>query len=197
MAAPPTGTVTFLFTDIAGSTRLPQQLGDRYAEVLDAHHRLLSAAVQEAQGQVLETQGDAVFAVFPRARDAMRILWSLGLVAFDQHNFEEAHSQYKEGLRTAKELGNVWFGVFLVEAFAGLIAAEGQYVRAARLFGAAEAHRKITGLPLPLFHRSDYDRPVAIIRAGLKEEAFSATWAEGRAMTLEQAIEYALAPELS
>jgi hypothetical protein len=42
-------------------------------------------------------------------------------------------------------------------------------------------------------HRSDYDRPVATIRDGLKEEAFAAAWAEGRAMTLEQAIEYALA----
>jgi predicted ATPase/class 3 adenylate cyclase/Tfp pilus assembly protein PilF len=67
----PTGTVTFLFTDIEGSTRLLQQLGDRYAEVLATHHRLLSAAIQEAQGQVVDTQGDAVFAVFPRARDAL------------------------------------------------------------------------------------------------------------------------------
>ncbi len=67
----PTGTVTFLFTDIEGSTRLLQQLGDRYAEVLATHHRLLRAAIQEAQGQVVDTQGDAVFAVFPRARDAL------------------------------------------------------------------------------------------------------------------------------
>jgi class 3 adenylate cyclase len=67
----PTGTVTFLFTDIEGSTRLPQQLGDRYAEVLATHHRLLRAAIQDAQGQVVDTQGDAVFAAFPRARDAL------------------------------------------------------------------------------------------------------------------------------
>jgi predicted ATPase/class 3 adenylate cyclase/Tfp pilus assembly protein PilF len=67
----PTGTVTFLFTDIEGSTRLLQQLGDRYAEVLATHHRLLRTAIQHAQGQVVDTQGDAVFAAFPRARDAL------------------------------------------------------------------------------------------------------------------------------
>jgi len=67
----PTGTVTFLFTDIEGSTRLLQRLGDRYADVLATHHRLLRTAIQEAQGQVLDTQGDAMFAAFPRARDAL------------------------------------------------------------------------------------------------------------------------------
>jgi class 3 adenylate cyclase len=67
----PTGTVTFLFTDIEGSTRLLQQLGDRYADVLATHHRLLRTAIQEARGQVVDTQGDAVFAAFPRAGDAL------------------------------------------------------------------------------------------------------------------------------
>ena len=123
-------------------------------------------------------------------------LWSLGLVAFDQHNYVEAHSLYEEGLATAKELRNVWICSHLVEAFATLIAAEGQYVRAARLLGAAESHRKAQGNPLPFAHRSDYDRPVATIRAGLNEEALGSAWAEGRAMTLEQAIEYALAPDV-
>ncbi len=71
MPSLPTGTVTFLFTDIEGSTRLLQQLGDRYADVLATHHRLLRTAIQEAQGQMVDTQGDAVFAAFPRARDAL------------------------------------------------------------------------------------------------------------------------------
>jgi class 3 adenylate cyclase len=46
-------------------------LGDRYADVFATHHRLLRTAIQEAQGQVVETQGDAVFAAFTRARDAL------------------------------------------------------------------------------------------------------------------------------
>ena len=71
MSQLPTGTVTFLFTDIEGSTRLLQQLGDRYAEVLATHHRLLRTAIQDAHGHEMDTQGDALFAAFPRARDAL------------------------------------------------------------------------------------------------------------------------------
>lgn len=101
----------------------------------------------------------------------------------------EAHSLYAEGLAAAKELGDAYYRISLVEAFAALAAAEGQFVRAARLLAATDAHRKAEGIPLAFAHRSDYDRPVATIRAGLNEEAFEAAWAEGRAMTLEEAIE--------
>jgi predicted ATPase/class 3 adenylate cyclase len=69
----PTGTVTFLFTDIEGSTRHAQALGDAWAEVLDRHNRLLRDAVTTEGGTVFGTEGDAVFAVFataPRAAAA-------------------------------------------------------------------------------------------------------------------------------
>ncbi len=60
MAGLPTGTVTFLFTDIAGSTALLARLGDRrYAEVLEEHRRLLRAAIQDHGGQEVDSQGDA------------------------------------------------------------------------------------------------------------------------------------------
>ena len=72
MAGLPTGTVTFLFTDIEGSTQLLQRLGDRrYAEVLEEHRRLLRAAIQEHGGQEVHSQGDAFFAVFLSAQEAM------------------------------------------------------------------------------------------------------------------------------
>lgn len=72
MASLPTGTVTFLFTDIDGSTRLLQRLGDRrYAEVLEEHCRILRAAIQEHGGHEVNSQGDALFAVFPSAQEAM------------------------------------------------------------------------------------------------------------------------------
>ncbi len=68
----PTGTVTFLFTDIEGSTAHLQRLGDRrYAEVLEEHRRILRAAIQEHDGQEVDSQGDALFAVFPSAQEAM------------------------------------------------------------------------------------------------------------------------------
>jgi class 3 adenylate cyclase/DNA-binding NarL/FixJ family response regulator len=67
----PGGTVTFLFTDIAGSTRLVARLGDRYADVLADHRELLRDAVADAAGQEIDTQGDAFFVVFARAKDAV------------------------------------------------------------------------------------------------------------------------------
>ena len=67
----PTGTVTFLFSDIEGSTRLLQQLRDRYDEVLSTHARLLRAVIDEFDGHEIDTQGDAFFVAFARARDAV------------------------------------------------------------------------------------------------------------------------------
>jgi predicted ATPase/class 3 adenylate cyclase len=71
MKALPTGTVTFLFTDIEGSTRLVQDLGDRYGEVLADHCRILRKAIAEAGGTEVGTEGDSFFAVFPSAPAAV------------------------------------------------------------------------------------------------------------------------------
>jgi class 3 adenylate cyclase/DNA-binding NarL/FixJ family response regulator len=67
----PGGTVTFLFTDVEGSTRLAARLGERYGDVLAAHEALLREAFARSGGRVVDTQGDAFFVVFPRAKDAI------------------------------------------------------------------------------------------------------------------------------
>jgi predicted ATPase len=67
----PTGTVTFLFTDIEGSTRLLQELGDDYADVLAEHRRLLRESWERHDGVEVDTQGDAFFIAFARASDAV------------------------------------------------------------------------------------------------------------------------------
>ena len=67
----PTGTVTFLFTDIEGSTRLLHELGDRYAELLTEHGRLVREACEQYGGRVVDTQGDSFFVAFGDARDAV------------------------------------------------------------------------------------------------------------------------------
>ena len=70
MAELPTGTVTFLFTDIEGSTKLLHELGDRYADVLAEHRRILRDAFTANNGVEVDTQGDAFFVAFARATDA-------------------------------------------------------------------------------------------------------------------------------
>jgi YVTN family beta-propeller protein len=67
----PSGAVTFLFTDIEGSTRLVKQLRERYGEVLQEHQRLLRAAFHAHHGLEVDTQGDSFFVVFANARDAL------------------------------------------------------------------------------------------------------------------------------
>ena len=68
----PSGTVTFLFTDIEGSTALLKRLGrDRYDEALAEHGRLLQAAFAAHQGRVVDTQGDSFFCAFGTAADAV------------------------------------------------------------------------------------------------------------------------------
>jgi predicted ATPase/class 3 adenylate cyclase len=64
MAELPTGTVTFLFTDIEGSTRLLQELGDRYVVVRDEHAAILRSAIAECDGVEVSTQGDSFFVAF-------------------------------------------------------------------------------------------------------------------------------------
>jgi predicted ATPase/class 3 adenylate cyclase len=67
----PRGTVTLLFTDMEGSTRLLQQVGERYADLLEEYRHLLRAAFGRWNGNVVDTQGDAFFVAFARATDAI------------------------------------------------------------------------------------------------------------------------------
>jgi len=67
----PSGTVTLLFTDIEGSTRLLHELGPRYADVLAEHRRVLREAFERHDGVEVDTQGDSFFVAFARAGDAV------------------------------------------------------------------------------------------------------------------------------
>jgi class 3 adenylate cyclase len=67
----PGGTVTFAFTDIEDSTELLKRLGDDYGRVLTAHRRIVRDTFTARDGIEIDTQGDAFFFVFPRARDAL------------------------------------------------------------------------------------------------------------------------------
>jgi predicted ATPase/class 3 adenylate cyclase len=72
MAELPTGTVTFLFTDVEGSTRLLQELGDRYVAVRDAYAEIVRRAITEGGGVEVSTEGDSFFVAFPSPGGAVR-----------------------------------------------------------------------------------------------------------------------------
>jgi predicted ATPase/class 3 adenylate cyclase len=67
----PTGTVSFLFTDIEGSTKLLEELGEVYVDLLEEHHLVLQDAIEEAGGIRVSTEGDGAFGVFSSANDAI------------------------------------------------------------------------------------------------------------------------------
>jgi predicted ATPase/class 3 adenylate cyclase len=81
----PTGTVTFLFTDIEGSTRLLQELGDGYRAVQDAHSHILRRAIAGEGGAIVRTEGDSFFAAFVTPTGALRaaVAAQRGLSSFD------------------------------------------------------------------------------------------------------------------
>jgi predicted ATPase/class 3 adenylate cyclase len=95
-----TGTVTFLFTDIEGSTRLLQRLGDRYREVVDRHGRILREAIASGGGTEVHTEGDSFFAVFPTPAGALAAAVQVQQ-ALATHAWPEGHSvRVRMGLHT-------------------------------------------------------------------------------------------------
>src|SRR5215211_4756201 len=102
MAQKPRGTVTFLFTDVEGSTRLLKELRDEYGSVLAEHARLLREAFTAHGGEEVDTQGDAFFYVFSRARDAAAAAAD-GQRAFAAHDWpEDAELRVRMGMHTGE-----------------------------------------------------------------------------------------------
>ncbi|MGH2358050.1 MAG: adenylate/guanylate cyclase domain-containing protein, partial [Candidatus Limnocylindria bacterium] len=98
----PTGTVTFLFTDIEGSTRLLQEVGSRYADLLDEHCRIMRGAIAAGGGTEVGTQGDSFFAVFPSAADAVAASIEAQQALVSQAWPEEAKVRVRMGLHTGE-----------------------------------------------------------------------------------------------
>lgn len=96
----------------------------------------------------------------------------------------------EEGAQISRELGDRLGAPYFAEGLAKLSAMRSRPVRAAKLWGAAEALREQEGVSLSKFDRanSDYERDLALVRSALDEATFDAAWAEGRAMSFEQAV---------
>ncbi len=128
------------------------------------------------------------------------VLSSLGLTLLEQREYARAQALHAEGLHLAQHLVHKQHLIWYLEGFAWmatpLAAARGNIQegarRAARLFGAAEALSEAIGAALMPTERAIRARHVAAARIHLAETAWTVAWDEGRAMTLEQAIAYAL-----
>ncbi len=114
-------------------------------------------------------------------------LETLGSIVLSQGDLERAIACFTEGLSVAQEQGNQTFIAWHLMGLARGAVKQNQLKRAARLLGAAEVRYDINKELNPN-QRDDYERTVGSVRARLGEQAFTAAWAEGRTMTLEQIL---------
>ena len=127
--------------------------------------------------------------------DRLMIVQTLGLGAFaflGQGDHNRAKELSEEGLKLSREMAMKHAIVFHLHAAAALASAQGQPVRSARLWGASEALMREIGTGLGPVERFHYGPYIESARAQLGEAAWQAAWDEGRGMTTEQAVEYAL-----
>lgn len=186
--------------------RARQLLRESLAEQEEAGNRPMTLEVLVELGQVALAQGDLERAmeIVDEALAGSRSLGSeagivsstralrlAGQVARAQGQIEQARALLRESLAYARDR-DVYLAVEVVESLASVLAAGGAGDIAARLWGAASAVREAQSWPLPPVARRDYDRDVAAARVQFGEATFAAAWAEGCAMTLEQAVAYEL-----
>lgn len=174
----PTGTVTFLFTDIEGSTKHLGKLGDRYPPLLEEHQRLLREAFSGAGGVEVSTEGDAFFVVFPNATDAVR-----GAVdaqrALASHDWpEEAQIRVRIGIHTGEGIlgGDNYAGIDVHRAARVMSAGHGGQIlitEATHALTARSVPAGVTFREIGVHRLKDLDHPERLFQvaaSGLDED---------------------------
>jgi non-specific serine/threonine protein kinase len=126
-----------------------------------------------------------------------RALFALAQVRAEYGDTAQARALYREALRLQQQMQYVYLIADCLEGVAGIAAREGQPICAAQLFGAAQAQREATAIQRWRHRDAWYEHDLALARGQLDPDAWHAAWTEGSAMTLEEAVEEALALHLS
>jgi hypothetical protein len=168
------------------SAKIDLELGNKWGA---ASMLGFSAAVHLGRGDLAREVG---------ARDVLYVtLHPLAAIALAEGDNERAARLFEEGLTLSAEVGEANNVALCLEGLGAIAASEERLERAARLWGAAEVILEpIEVIAYPYAtDRSLHDRRVAAARERLDQETWTRAWEEGRAMTTEQAIEYALEKE--
>jgi class 3 adenylate cyclase len=160
----PSGTVTFVFTDIEGSTALLKELDDRYADVLSAHRRIVRETFTRLDGVEIDTQGDAFFFAFARARDAVEAAVEAQRAHASADWPDDATVRVRMGLHTGEPvLGSEgYLGLDVVRAARICTAAKGGDVllsETTRLLVGSTLPEGVSVSPLGQRHLKDLDQP--------------------------------------
>jgi non-specific serine/threonine protein kinase len=171
-----------------------RDLGDRHGIATLLHNLgdVAQALGEYGRAGALVEEALALFRALGDQRAIAGSLGNLGRVVFRQGEYGRAAALQAEGLLLSRDLGARHLQTLGLEGLAWVAAARGQALRAAWLGGAAAELRGALGTPLPTAARADHDQAVLAMRAALGEQAFAAAWAEGRSLSLEEAIACAL-----
>jgi non-specific serine/threonine protein kinase len=178
------------------SLAIARELGDQRAIAILLHNLGMVAAYHRRDYQAAKSLYEEALALRRELGDRSGIassLNNLGAVAFEQGDHPSSKALLTESLAMHRDLANRQGMTECLEALASLALASGRFEPGARLCGHAARLREEIGSPFPLWERLDYDRRIASARASFgNDAAFDLAWREGHAMTLEQALEYAL-----
>jgi predicted ATPase/DNA-binding XRE family transcriptional regulator len=174
-----------------------RQLGEGYGV---AHVTIFLGMValmrgDEGQATPLFEEGLAVARRIGDRTSTFIALYNLAQAALSRSDYDGAASLFEEGVTLSEQMGDQANIAYCLEGLAVVASARGEAERSGRLIGAAEGLHEAVGVPVYLYyepHRSRYERTAAAVRSQLGEEAFEEVRAEGRAMTFEQAVAYAL-----
>lgn len=175
---------------IEESQALSQEIG--FKEGIAASH-CVSAQLSLVQGELaaarlLAEKGAALYQAIGHRHGAAKSLSVLGKVVATEGHYAEAQALFEQCLTITRELGETWVAAVYLLELGEVVAAQQQFVWAAQLWGASEAIRDATGIPVPTVELADYERSISSTSAVLGEKRFSAAWAQGRAMTPEQVL---------
>jgi ATP/maltotriose-dependent transcriptional regulator MalT len=150
-----------------------------------------------ARSEALQEESLTLFREIGDTRSINHCLNVLGLVALSGHDYERAHELLEEDLRLSWDLDHKVTVHSSLLGLGGVAASRGQMARAVRLWGAVEAieenfGNRMTPAGLTL---AGYESHLALARSRLEEEGFAAAWAEGKAMSTEEAVGYALSED--
>jgi predicted ATPase len=162
------------------------------AYLAQARGRVASMAgrLAEAQGWFRESQ--AQFHAIGDRRFELSAQSELGHALRRDGRIEEAEAEYRHSIQGWQRSGNRGAVAHQLESFALLALARGEGLRAARLFGAAEALREVADAQMTPLEREEYNAEVGRLRAALDKGALNAGWAAGRQMTADEAVALAL-----
>src|SRR5579884_1029708 len=179
------------------SLALRRELGDKVGMAMSLNNLGNVARDQgdSAMARLLYEESLAIARELGDKRSIAISLINLGPLLCDQGDYLAARKSLAECLILCRELGERYVTPYALEAFAALAHAQQQPERAIRLSGAAQALRDAIGAPLPPNEHAEYDRIQADLRATLGEDGYQAGLNVGRALSLEQAIAYALEEE--